>query len=411
MKRLVTIGLALFPVCLSGQPPFFELREHRSEYNGPGREEEEPEGLSEVRVGYFGPSDPDHVEGGDIWLAVEWAIEQANREGGYRGLPFRLLSAWSENPWGTGIARLAQMVYSENVWAIIGSIDGASTHLAEQVVAKARLALLSPASTDKTVNLANVPWMFSFLPGDHQIATVLVDAFFERVGGEPFTVVSATDHDSRVFTAELKAVLAERRVAPAYHLALHPGQDVSAVVSQVLASGSQAVLIAAGAGDSARLTVRLRQGGFRGPVFGGPAMGRRRFGEVAGSAGEGAVFPLLALPESSGFGGAFHARFGREPDYAARQAYDAARLLLEAIQRAGLNRARIRDSIAELSPWLGVNGTVRWDPLGQNERLVGLATLEEGRVVPVVPAEATGRISSREDIDGKASGIIWRRGR
>ena len=136
-------------------------------------------------------------------------IEEANAEGGYGGIPFRLVSGWSENPWGTGITRVTRMAYSDHVWAVIGSIDGASTHLAEQVVAKARLTLINPASTDKTLNPAHVAWMFSCLPGDHQLAPVLARALVDRIGTDPFTLLSSTDHDSRVFTTEL-----ERKLAP-----------------------------------------------------------------------------------------------------------------------------------------------------------------------------------------------------
>lgn len=56
---------------------------------------------------------------------------------------------------------------------MLGGIDGATTHLAEQVVAKAHLPLIDPASTDQTVNQANIPWMFSLAPGDPDIAKFL----------------------------------------------------------------------------------------------------------------------------------------------------------------------------------------------------------------------------------------------
>jgi hypothetical protein len=127
---------------------FFEARKHQTNYVGPGREERSPANIKEVLIGYFGPR--------------------------YKGLPFRLVAGWSDNPWSSGVSKVVRMAYMDRVWAVIGGIDGPSTHLAEQVAAKARLTLLSPASTDKTVNLANVPWMFSCLPGDHLQMDVFV---------------------------------------------------------------------------------------------------------------------------------------------------------------------------------------------------------------------------------------------
>jgi len=128
----------------------------------------------------------------------------------------------------------------------------------------------------------------------------------------------------------------------------------------------------------------LRQSGYRGSVFGGPSMGRRSFVEGVSTSGDGVLFPLLYTPAVSGpFAARFEERFRRMPDYASVHTYDAARLLVDAIRKAGLNRARIRDAVAECSPWKGAGGTIAWDPLGQNERPVGLGTIEDGRVVPL----------------------------
>ncbi len=115
-------------------------------------------------------------------------------------------------------------------------------------------------------------------------------------------------------------------------------------------------------------------------------MGRRSFVESVSTSGDGVHFPLLYTPAVSGpFAARFQERFGRTPDYASVHTYDATWLLIDAIRTAGLNRARIRDAVAERSPWKGVGGVVAWDPLGQNERPVALGTIEDGRVVPLSP--------------------------
>jgi len=169
--------------------------------------DEIPSAHGDVLIGYFGPSDPADPEGGDMWRAARLAVEEANQEGGYRGKPFRLVPGWSENPWGTGVVQVTRMVFHHKVWAIVGGIDGPSTHLAEQVVAKARLTLIGPVSTDRSVNLANVPWMFSCAPGDHRLAEPLAAELAARCAGRTFVVVSTDDHDPRMCTAELRKAL------------------------------------------------------------------------------------------------------------------------------------------------------------------------------------------------------------
>ena len=381
-------AVVLLPVVLGGstaaEEPFRDLRKHAAAYAGPGRELPEPTDIQEVLIGYFGPDDRAHLDGGDLWSAALLAIDEANREGGYKGKPFRLVARWSDNPWKSGALHVTRLIYVDEVWALVGGIDGATTHLAEQVVAKARLPLLSAASTDRTVNLANVPWMFSCLPGDQLQAPVLVARVAATVGKRSFVEITTDDHDSRQFAVELSRALNQQQIAPQYHYTCKASaEDVAELIERTVQAAPAAVLCVADAHATAKLLVRLREAGYRGPVFGGPAMGRHRFLQEAGRAAEGVVFPLLVEREATSqpFREAFFSKCGKEPDFAATGSYDAVKLLVAAIRQAGLNRARIGDAIRELAPWPGAGGTIQWDPLGSNRRPVRLGTIRGGRIV------------------------------
>ena len=367
----------------SSRGAFFDTRNRQTEYAGPGREKSPPTDIKEVLIGYFGPGTPSDPRGGDMWNAACLAVEQANRAGGYNGLPFRLVAGWSDNPWGSGVTEVIRMAYVHKVWAVIGGIDGPSTHLAEQVVAKARLTLLSPASTDKTVNLANVPWMFSCLPADHLQAPVLAQAIASEVGDKSFLLVSAVDHDSHLFTVELARSFTQHKLVPSYHFEFKPGQNnYDGLVEEIVHTRAHALVLIAADTESAQIISAVRQKGFKGLIFGGPCMGRRGFIEQAGDAAEGAIFPLLYThgKESDSFDGKFTARFGKRSDFLAAHTYDAVNLLIAAIHKAGLNRARIHDAVRSLSPWQGITGKIQWDPLGSNSRLVNLGTIQNGRM-------------------------------
>jgi branched-chain amino acid transport system substrate-binding protein len=371
---------------------FFDARKHQTSYEGPGREERPPTDIKEVLIGYFGPGTSSHPKWGDMWCAACLAIDQANQKGGYNGFPFRLVAGWSENPWSSGISKVVRMAYVDRVWAVIGGIDGPSTHLAEQVAAKARLTLLSPGSTDKTVNLANVPWMFSCLPGDHLQAPVLAHAIASHTDKSPFLLVSAVDHDSHLFTVELAKSLAQCQLVPFYHLEFSPKErNIEGLVEKIVHANVNALVLIAGACESAQIICAVREKNFTGLVFGGPGMGRRSFLEQAGKAANDVVFPLLYTPgkSSNSFEENFASRFGNRSDYLAAHTYDAVNLLIAAIRQAGLNRARICDEVRRLSPWQGVTGSIHWDSLGSNSRSVGLGTIRNGRVEPLSETKST----------------------
>ena len=117
-------------------------------------------------------------------------------------------------------------------------------------------------------------------------------------------------------------------------------------------------------------------------------MSRTHFLELAGPASEGVRFPLLLVANPRDTNALrFVSRFSVErhhpPDYSAALTYDGTRLLIEAIRRAGPNRARIREALIQLSPWQGVVGPIQWDGTGQNVRVVDrMGTIVNGQIVP-----------------------------
>lgn len=408
-RNFITAGLLLtlsfvawaeykYPRKYAHRKVFFDARKHQTNYEGPGREENPPNDIKEVLIGYFGPGTTSHPQWGDMWCAACLAIEQANQAGGYKGLPFRLVAGWSDNPWGTGITQIVRMAYKDKVWAVIGGIDGPSTHLAEQVAAKARLTLLSPGSTDKTVNLANVPWMFSCLPGDHLQAPVITQAIASHIGEKSFLLVSAVDHDSHLFTVELARSLTRHKLVPSYHLEFNPNErKVEGLVEKIVNTNTHALVLIAGARESAQIIRAVRAKNFTGLIFGGPCIGQRSFLKQAGKAANDVVFPLLYTPgkSSNSFEEKFTSRFGKHPDYLAAHTYDAVNLLIAAIRQTGLNRALICDEVRKLSPWQGVTGCILWDSLGSNSRLIELGTIRNGRVEPLSETKSTQLTYSR----------------
>jgi ABC-type branched-subunit amino acid transport system substrate-binding protein len=350
----------------SAPKPYRDVRKTPLSYNGPGRDDPEPTDVQEVGIGYFGPPDASDADGGQMWQGASLAIEEANRQGGYRGLPFRLVPAWDQNPWTGGVAKLARVVYSDKVWAIIGGINGATTHLAEQVVAKAQLTLVNPAATDRSIHTANVPWMFSCAPGDHLLAAPISHELRER--GRRFALVSAIDHDSRAFVSQLKLAFLHDRLSPVLHLEWPGGtEDPARIVRDLKAAAPDAIVVVAAARESTALIKAIRGTGFAGILLSGPSIARADPDPQL----NGVLYPALGdIP--SAFQTKFLTRFGRYPDYTAAHAYDAANIVLAAIRTGGLNRPRIRDAVEAVSPVHAVTGVIEWDAQGQNHRAVSL---------------------------------------
>lgn len=123
-------------------------------------------------------------------------------------------------------------------------------------------------------------------------------------------------------------------------------------------------------GDAALVVQQARELGYRGPLLGADGWDSPKLLELGRDALENTFFTAFFSPEDpstavQNFVRAFKARHGEAPDGHATMAYEAAMILLDAIQRAGSTEGRaIRDAIARTDLGL-VSGQVTFDP-GRN---------------------------------------------
>ena len=375
---------AAMPADAESPEPYHRAGDAPLVYRGPGRERPEPR-VDEIRIAWFGPAGDDASEGLEPWRGAVLALEEENAAGGYQGVPFRLVPAWSGSPWTAGAALLVRLVYRDEVWAVIASTDGAAAHLAAQIALKTRVLTISPASTDDTVHMARVPWTFSMSPGDDRLAALLADSV-ARVG-RTLAVAAAAEHDSHASLVSLRRALTARGLPTPATVVEFSREDLDAgtLAKRLLAPRPQSIVVLAPAGAAARLVTDLRRREYPGVILGGAPLARRAFRRAAGPAAEGVTVPVFHEVGRAwdGFVSRYEQRWGEPPDDAAGQAYDAVRLLAQALQRAGLNRARLLDAWRDLSSSTAAATPVRWDALGRNDRRVRLGAWRDDVIAPV----------------------------
>jgi ABC-type branched-subunit amino acid transport system substrate-binding protein len=247
-------------------------------------------------------------------------------------------------------------------------------------------------ATDKTVNLTNVPWMFSIAPNDHQVAEVLAEGLARTAPGRRRTLITTNDHDAFLLTREVRRALTTRQIVLSQQYEYQPqSESVDQLVRQCLAGKPDELLIIANAQDSVQLVRAVRQAGFAGRICGGPACGRAPFVQAVADAAGDLVFPRLNDGASTAAAPGDAAQVtsrdahAAESDYAALQMYDAVNIVIAAIEKAGLSRVEIAHAIRTLSPISGASGRIEWDAPGSNTRRPTLATIVDGRVVPLPP--------------------------
>jgi len=369
---------------------YWRFFESPQEFRGPGREKAPPADLQSVKIGMMAPLTAryDAAIGEAMVRGATLAVEEANQRGGFRGeLPFELLVRDDSGPWGATSNTLVELAYEEKVWAVVGSLDGAATHVALRVALKAEIPLVNTASTDPTVNETAIPWLICCYPDARQYGYRLARLIFEEQGHRRVAVFRSNSRYGRMGIGEFTDA-ARRLGAPLVLEVRHnPGERAfDAQIERIRKLEAEALVVWSDAEDAGAIVAALRAAGIEAPIYGPDRLLAARFFAAAGAAAEGvrAVCPLDPGSDDARwteFQRGFRERFGAAPDAFAAFSYDGLRLLLEALGRSGLNRALLRDELAALKRFEGVAGPMRFDATHNNLGTIHVLRARGGRFV------------------------------
>ncbi len=329
-----------------------------------------PEELSEIRIGLFMPNDRTNPATLPILNSAQLAISESNAAGGFYGLPFRLVERWAYDPWGAGSKEMIKLVYQDSVWAVIGSLDGDATHIAEQIATKAWVPLLSPLCSDPTLTYIRIPWMFR-LPPDYQIqAQVIVNKGIRTLSIEKIGLISSYTHDGRIFSGEMIAELKAKHITPVFHFQLSPSKiNFQDITQRVSSFEIESVIINLPQDDVINLLFDLQKYEVRIFVFLPWIPGLEK--EKLKQNYDGEIYYIEPFDQADNpafktFATAYKQQYGISPSPGAAYTYDAVNLLVRSIQQSGLNRPRLRDAIAGMDNFEGASGKISWDNGGGN---------------------------------------------
>jgi ABC-type branched-subunit amino acid transport system substrate-binding protein len=378
---------------------------HPNIYSGAGRDIPEPKDLTEVRIGFIGPIEhnPESVFGLRMLHGAQLAVEEANARGGYGGKPFRLMlhndyDNWQakavygdDRPtdptiWGSASNEAVKMIYDDKDWAIFGSISSETTHIMLRVALRAEMSIVNSASTDPTIPETYIPWYLTDLQDDRVQCLTLARHIFTELGLKRVALLRVNNRYGRF--GVLKFRDASRRLGHPVVIEQKflPGDtDFARALRVIRDSRVDAIVLWADETDAARILKQMRAAGMKQRVFGSyRTLGATLLTE-AGDAAEGfeAVFPYDPTrqdPRWLDFNRRFEKRFHEKPEQFASLAYDAMNALLDSICKAGLNRARIHDALADIEQYDGVTGHMVFDPNQKNVAPMYLGTVHNGAV-------------------------------
>ena len=386
------------------------------EYPGYGRNIPEPESVETVKIGFIGPimrSVSESYGGpGEVTLRVNqrqvrWdgygashlaplgikmlqgaqlAVVQANASGGYHGeTPFELVVRNDNGEWRSSGRGVIDLAYKDKVWAILGTVDGANSHIAIRVALKAEVPVMNTADTDPTFVETNIPWVLRNITDDRMMTYLLADFAYKKLGLQRIAAIRAVNRYGRVNIDEFRDGSTRLGKPLVVELSYEEGDiDFRSQLERIQSQNVDGVFTYGNSLESALILRQMRDMGMDQWFFGSDRMVTDEFIEIVGP-NHGRVVagypydPTSEDPKHLQFVEDFRDAYGEDPETYAAHAYDGMKMLIEATERAGLNRALIRDELVAMNPYHGVTGMQIYDAVLSDRSPATLAVLRGGR--------------------------------
>ena len=259
-----------------------------------------------------------------------------------RKIPFEMVVANDNGLWGSTGNEVVTMTYKQPMWAILGTIDSANSHIAIRVALKGEIVMLNSGDTDPTFIETNIPWTMRCIGDDRQMGYLLIDYMIRKMHYKRIGIIRSSNRFGRFGVREIKDSARRLQDPVVIEMAYKVGsEDFSLQLERLKASNLDAVIHWGDGREGALILNQMRKMGMNQPYFVNDRCVSKEFVEIAGTNAEGVIAgypwnPDRKDPKLDKFREDFRKRYNDEPDTYAAHAYDGMNMLMWAINAAGL---------------------------------------------------------------------------
>lgn len=305
---------------------------------------------------------------------LEMLTDKLNRQGGIHGQPIELIIRDSKSSPTLAAEAVTRLATEDNVLAIIGPSTSGSTIESLPLSLKHEIPIISCAASHKIVQhkFTRRPysWVFKVAQSD-SMAVEAIYAFMQSKNIRKIAVMSITSGYGLSGLTELTRLAMDYGIDIVANVKYKPGEkDFESLLKKVRSSRPQAIVNwSIGPTQISVVKAWKKLGMERTLMFQSHGFGSLKNVQLAEGAAEGVFLPLGAvniariLPESHPqkkvtmqYTREFNDMYNEPVNSFGGHAWDAFYMLVQAIEKAGPDRVKIRDEIEKTTGFVGQGG-------------------------------------------------------
>src|SRR6516225_960572 len=319
-----------------------------------------------IKIGEFGSLSGDNAGFGTTQNnGVQIALEEVNAGGGVLGKKIQLIVEDNQTKQGETTTIARKLISQDHVAAIVGEVASSKTLEAAPIAQAAKIPLIATAATNPKVTQTG-DYVFRVCFTDDFQAVVIARFVLEKLKAKNIAFMTDVKQDYSVgLTNIAKDYLAKNGGNVVKEQSYSSGdKDFRAQLTDIKSANPDVIIITGYYPEASLIAKQARQFGIKATLVGGDGWDGSSLIPVGGKAIEGAFFSNHFSTEDKSplvqdFVKKYKQKYNAVPDAFAALGYDAAKLLADAIKRAGsTDPEKIRAAIQDTKEFPGVSGKI-----------------------------------------------------
>jgi branched-chain amino acid transport system substrate-binding protein len=317
---------------------------------------------------------------------IDLAAEKVNREGGINGKPIIVLYEDDSADPKAGVAAARKLISINHVKVIIGAVPSSVTLAIADVVEKARVVLISPASSSPKITNAG-DYVFRNYPSDELEGNLVAKFAIDHNLMTAAVITNNNDYGTglnKVFSTAYRNANGNIVLNEGY---LEGTTDFRSILAKIGQSSPQCIFVVGYSKELGTLIKQARELGITSQFLSTVNFYDAQSITTGGNAVEGVIFSSPVFDSKSSdpivqeFVIAFKNRFVKEPDVWSAHGYDALLLVVQAMRNKGITADNIKEGLYGIKDFPGVSGKTTFDINGDVVKDARFLTVKNGEFI------------------------------
>jgi branched-chain amino acid transport system substrate-binding protein len=343
----------------------------------------------DIPVGaFFSLSGEETQFGKDSTDGINLATDEINAKGGVKGRKIKLIIEDDKSNPQEATQKVRQLIDRNHVVALLGEVASSRSLSGGLIANQSKIPMISPSSTNVKVTMDR-EYVFRVCFTDDAQGVAAAEFVTQKLGKKKIAILyAAQDPYSSGLAASFKEGLKKFGGEVVIEKGYQKGEkNFRTHLGQLMGAHPDVIYVPNYYTDMVPIAQQAAEAKIPGSMFvGGDGWDSEDLLKGAGKELEGAFFtnhyaPDVPWENSKKFVADYKARYAHEPSSLAAQAYDAAKLLYDAMGRAtAIEPKAIRDAIAETKGFLGATGTISIDQNRNADKPLVVVQIKGGKL-------------------------------